>query len=235
MTSVNISERFKNIIRKQLEVNKRRLYLESSNHIEDNKTFSYFMVDHPINQNTYNHNFKSIIFTSIKSHDPDCNLYPYGNNNDDDDYDYDECKCKRKNTGDIYFHLHIIYKADENSQAILVYSHSVLVDALNSHSSFEDLCSEIPSIFNICNCGSVTDVNTKMCNECYINSYTRTEEEGGRCSICYENEGVWCKTKCPIKPHFFHKHCLDKARETNENCPLCRHRIVEVELNPFNI
>jgi len=233
MTSVNISERFKNIIRKQLEVNKTRLYRESRNHIEDNKIFSYFMVDHPLNRNTYNHNFKSIIFTSIKSHDSDCNLYPYCCYDDDGDNDYDECKCKRKNVGDIYFHLHITYKNQ------VVYRHSVFIYALNMQNSFDDLCSEIPSIINICNCGSVTDVNEKMCNECYINSYTRTEEEGGRCSICYENEGVWCKTNCPIsngsKSHMFHKHCLDKHLEQKNNCPLCRHENIEVELNPFNI
>lgn len=57
-----------------------------------------------------------------------------------------------------------------------------------------------------------------VCDYCYIHQYTRTEEEGGCCAICYENGGRWVEfDKCK---HQFHSVCVAKLEK--KICPLCR-------------
>ena len=64
--------------------------------------------------------------------------------------------------------------------------------------------------YDFCICGN-TAFKDGLCTICYIHQYTRTEEEGGNCAICYENGGRWCEfDKCK---HQFHRHCLDKLEK----------------------
>lgn len=72
-----------------------------------------------------------------------------------------------------------------------------------------------------CRCGHLATMNG-ACDKCYIHSYVRTEEEGGDCCVCAENDGRWVKLECG---HILHNHCFFKIiQEADERrkCPLCR-------------
>lgn len=87
--------------------------------------------------------------------------------------------------------------------------------------------------YMFCKCGQLV-VEENQCSECYIHSYTRTEEEGGDCPICYENEARWCELKCK---HRFHMACMLKVKLQNgyRKCPLCRTMSDTFNLDTFDI
>jgi hypothetical protein len=48
---------------------------------------------------------------------------------------------------------------------------------------------------------------------------------GHQCSICWENvESIetMALTKCPTKPHVFHKNCINTWIQSSASCPNCR-------------
>lgn len=72
-----------------------------------------------------------------------------------------------------------------------------------------------------CRCENLATMNG-VCDKCYIHGYVRSEEEGGDCCICHENDGRWVKLACG---HILHDRCFYKIiYEANEGrkCPLCR-------------
>ena len=74
-----------------------------------------------------------------------------------------------------------------------------------------------------CHCGRRATMNG-ACDECYIHSYVRSEEEGGDCCVCHENDGRWVKLDCG---HILHNHCFFEIKveaEQKRKCPLCRHQ-----------
>lgn len=84
-------------------------------------------------------------------------------------------------------------------------------------------------VYDFCSCDSIA-FKDGLCTYCYIHSYTRTEEEGGNCSICYENGGRWCEfEQCK---HQFHTGCVLKMDK--KICPLCRGK-GEITKDPFDI
>jgi hypothetical protein len=73
--------------------------------------------------------------------------------------------------------------------------------------------------WTFCRCGQLATMN-EACESCYIHSYVRSEEEGGDCCICHENDGRWVKLQCG---HILHRHCFLKiGRGDLQKCPLCR-------------
>lgn len=81
----------------------------------------------------------------------------------------------------------------------------------------------IKASYQICQCGNAA-TKEGWCNTCYIRRHTRTEAEGGDCSVCYENEGRWVRLECK---HELHLHCHDKiepdvSHGCGRKCPLCR-------------
>jgi len=79
--------------------------------------------------------------------------------------------------------------------------------------------------WKLCMCGEVATMNT-ACDKCYIHGYVRTEEEGGDCCVCHENDGRWLKQVCG---HTLHYHCYlkipmekDRGNNVGRKCPLCR-------------
>ena len=100
----------------------------------------------------------------------------------------------------------------------------------------------IPDSVALCVCGELAIKDQGQCKKCYLDCYTRTEEEGGDRSICLENKGVWFKTECG---HIFHAHCIIKALNEKNQCPLCRTRINHCvmnmvmreggQVNPYNV
>ena len=57
--------------------------------------------------------------------------------------------------------------------------------------------------------------------------------EKDKCSICMSN----IEDKCYITPcnHKYHKECIDKWKERNNTCPMCRFKICEEKISDENI
>jgi hypothetical protein len=93
-----------------------------------------------------------------------------------------------------------------------------------------DWLAKIETNFKLCSCGYRVK-RDNWCADCFIHRYERTEEEGGDCCICLQNEGVWVK----ILPcnHILHLHC--RLKIPGWNCPLCRQEMKGFEVNPYNI
>ena len=86
-------------------------------------------------------------------------------------------------------------------------------------------------VYDLCSCDTGRlAFKDGLCSYCYIHYYTRTEEEGGDCSICYENGGRWCEFEdCK---HQFHIGCVSKMDKII--CPLCRGKGA-IKKDPFDI
>jgi hypothetical protein len=74
--------------------------------------------------------------------------------------------------------------------------------------------------WSFCRCGTLATMNG-TCDSCYIHGYVRSEEKGGDCCVCHENDGRWVKLQCG---HILHRHCFIKigVEGTKRKCPLCR-------------
>ena len=86
-----------------------------------------------------------------------------------------------------------------------------------------DWLAENKNAWKFCRCGEVATMND-ACDRCYIHGYFRSEEEGGACCVCHENDGRWVKLHCG---HILHKHCFIKIKTeapsaSMRKCPLCR-------------
>jgi hypothetical protein len=85
--------------------------------------------------------------------------------------------------------------------------------------------------YEFCICNGIV-FKDKLCKNCYPHAYTRSEEEGGDCSICYENSGRWCQfVECK---HQFHYGCIIKSAGHPKKCPLCRNA-GDYKLDPFDL
>ena len=74
--------------------------------------------------------------------------------------------------------------------------------------------------------------NSKL--EKYNKNYSKTMEsipskvvldllKGNQCSICLTEADRLGETVITSCFHIFHKECLDRAKENNKKCPMCRH------------
>ena len=95
---------------------------------------------------------------------------------------------------------------------------------------------QLPSTYQICPCTkhvACTD-GEGWCDQCYVHRYIRTEDEGGDCCVCMENEGVWIKLSCD---HILHGHCYESIPEISwlkRDCPLCRQPVTSIKYNPYD-
>ena len=99
---------------------------------------------------------------------------------------------------------------------------------------------KLPSTFEVCRCAKMVARKDGWCNDCYIYRYTRSEEEGGDCCVCMENEGKWIKLSCN---HVIHEQCYNKIRYIGTTssdpptpllCPLCRQPIITTTPHPYD-
>lgn len=118
----------------------------------------------------------------------------------------DECDCENVRTYTASLH----YKRTELSAYEFMQqdAKSKLFDWINS----------IADSYQVCNCGCELVKRDGLCTMCYILSYERSEEEGGACCVCLENNGRWVKLNCN---HIMHKTCYRNL--VKSECPLCRH------------
>jgi hypothetical protein len=75
------------------------------------------------------------------------------------------------------------------------------------------------------------DYMIQLACDSYEHSYIRTEEQGGDCAICLNNDAAcWSELNCT---HKFHTNCLKQL--VNHVCPLCREPITEVNENVYTV
>jgi hypothetical protein len=169
----------------------------------------------------YNEDIEIKIITDIDSHDDNCDNFPFVVN--------DNCGCPK--VREITFYINIRYKC------INVLQFPMKETTLNK--MLKKIKKDFPDSMFICHCGEKAIEELNKCRQCFIHSYIRTEEEGGDCPICFENDWVWIKTKCN---HIFHQSCLKKAKAVNGLCPICR-AIIDYHIcyphshgvNPYNV
>jgi hypothetical protein len=134
----------------------------------------------------------------------------------------DECDYQKVRIGIIVYYEYNPKKNDLRIDSLLLDA-----DIAIKENMYEFLNKIEGKQWTICPCNSIAKKDG-FCEECYIHSYERTEEEGGNCAICYENNGRWIKLECG---HIFHTYCIRNVVTTSSNgssngwikkCPLCR-------------
>ena len=97
----------------------------------------------------------------------------------------------------------------------------------------------LPTAWELCRCQTVLRDSPSpkhgTCKQCYIRGYIRSEEEGGNCCICQENDDRWVKFKCG---HAIHWHCyllMTDHGMKNMRCPLCREAISGNVVDPYDV
>ena len=199
------------------------------------------------NTSSLTKNFKVNITTSPIEHKQRCRSYqenPDGHENIIPDGHCEEClRCGGQK---LYFELFYVPDGSESwNTRISLGAFSVRSNELESMQSsnitsptWEDCVEKMhhnfppDSEYNICDCGRLCGEICQSppcsnpdqydrCEDCYIYSYIRKEEEGGDCCVCMQNDGVWVKLECN---HIIHKSCWNKILKGRcmNLCPLCR-------------
>lgn len=144
-------------------------------------------------------------------------------NTDETTSETDECGC---DTNRLYT-ASLSYDCKRNKCVNLVeYEFTKTTDKAKLFEWIES----IPDSFQICSCGFELVKRDEWCTMCYIFRYERTEEEGGACCVCLENEGRWIKLTCS---HILHKSCYNNLMKPQ--CPLCRHEHNSFDNDPYLI
>ena len=171
-----------------------------------------------------------ITFSSDKNwHTEDCfdeeGTCQYQNPIDEKDGSCDRCGVQYG----ITFTMYIIYKfSPYRSLGIerINFTKDTTIDEM--HEKFQKLSGKT---YEICPCYKSLTYKDGFCKECYIRVYTRTEEEGGDCSICMQNEGRWIQlNECK---HIFHSWCINKL--IDKKCPLCRNNNIKCTYDPYDV
>ena len=138
-----------------------------------------------------------------------------------------DCTCDKE----YVFYLNLLYHTYTNVN-LTTYQFSS-VDPLDQALKW---VSDIPSSFELCHCMDSRAVKDGWCDNCYIYRYLRTEDEGGDCCVCLENEGRWVKM-LPCN-HIIHVQCynrLHKPYPHTTKCPLCRQAVTDYDYDPYDV
>lgn len=139
----------------------------------------------------------------------------YGDIEEEDNYvteEQGECEiCKEK----FCMRYTILIRARRCTLTVITYYDDTTLEQVIA--MVKDLTGKV---FEFCKCGD-TVVKESKCKACYVHSYTRPEEEGGDCAVCYDNGGRWMQfNECK---HAFHYGCFKKLQDIPKKvCPLCR-------------
>ena len=230
-----ITERNVDIIRKTIEMKYEELIHNSYKTIKkkinegiDDLTCRY---TYPINKNLS-------LFVNVYQveHKKTCRNYVRERNNLIDDY-HDGCNICNRVYG---YKLFFILQYNEGLN-IIIESFGIKSRYKNQDNVFNntwrDCIAEMESIiipgseYIFCKCGELcTNTNGKRydtCANCYINSYTRSED----CCICLDNGYCWVQLACK---HSMHSHCWNKITKGQPICPLCRAFTTVEIVNPYN-
>lgn len=123
--------------------------------------------------------------------------------------------CSHCNHTDAYIHVTVGHKVRGSLRNVYLKHSNIDVQDVTKDTLYgwvETLREE----WSICLCGSVATIHGK-CKTCYMHGYERTEEQGGNCCVCHENDGRWIRYLCG---HEIHLHCHQHLEK--KKCPLCR-------------
>jgi len=202
-TTTIISDRMKELFIRSATI----MYQESRNMAE-----TWDVPDKPIRHRHLNQKYIVGYMLKAPHHNYNCNLDFEGIVESGD-----ACDCERQ--------IAMTFYIEENHRDIFkweTWSLERLITELETFNSYQ-----------LCACGSLVDENGDgWCQSCFIHRYHRTEEEGGDCCICMENEGVWMKLICK---HVVHRNCY--LKQNKYACPLCRAISMphECEIHPYDI
>ena len=207
---IELTPRFIQVLSRSIKVNREEIEAELDNH-DDDQGFRY------------NEKFKVKFHYDLQRHSEDCEEY-----DEDSDHNIVVGECKECGSEYIRYDCNIYY--GDNFVETVSWSKTT---------TLEELMAKIQLLsgekYYECKCGNIRKLlqYDGMCKTCYIWSYTRTEEEGGDCAICYENNGRWIElTTCK---HQFHYGCIKTYN--NKKCPLCRHEYIthcDFKMDPYD-
>ena len=138
--------------------------------------------------------------------------------------------CSHCNHTDAYLHVSVGHRARGTQHFVYLVHHNYDVKNITKDTLYgwiETLREE----WSLCQCRSVATIHDK-CKTCYLHGYQRTEEQGGNCCVCHENDGRWIRYQCG---HEIHLHCHRRIEQ--KKCPLCR-AIVETSttlIDPYDV
>jgi hypothetical protein len=206
---IELKDRFIQVLSRSIKFNRKEIEEELNNHNNDGGF-------------QYNEKIKVNFTFYSKQHSEDCEEY------DEDSDNYITGECKECGSEDIQYRCIIHY--DDNYITTVKWNKTTTLSHL-----MEMLLDLSGEKYQVCKCGNTGKLlqYDGMCKTCFIWSYTRTEEEGGDCSICYENNGRWVELK--TCKHQFHYGCIKKYN--NKKCPLCRHEYIthcDFTMDPYD-
>lgn len=199
MTTITISPRIKEVFRRFVEV-------EADDMIQHIKTLNNDSSEQEMEQEASVRAGKIVMKLSggPGGHDDDCGLgyLAYGGT----------CRCDHSNA---YLHVSVGHMVDGISYHVFLTHHNYDVKDITADTLYRWV-EALQEEWKLCQCNSVATIRGK-CKTCYMHGYVRTEEQGGDCCVCHENDGRWIRYQCG---HEVHVHCHRKI--TTGKCPLCR-------------
>jgi hypothetical protein len=103
----------------------------------------------------------------------------------------------------------------------------VCLNAVNNNCNMLEFVPDLLKTKDLCKIAYATDKKTiRFIPDTYIDFiHEIIESTEDECSICYNNEGIWCKLECD---HTFHVKCVKSIffhKTLKKQCPLCRSKI----------
>jgi hypothetical protein len=214
MTTIDIPKRLFTLMIRATEIKWEQLLEEAKKQNSTDEGRKEYMDKDFYDDTFYTLTFGDFEFTLdydiISTHDDTC-FDDEGNSNQDERLLLsDTCNCDK----------------DESYSIGLRYKDKGLFYKVINETSLEaalKIVGGIKATYEICMCGE-TASKDGWCVGCYIHRYTRTEEEGGVCSCCYENEGRWVRLECKHEIHLSCFHKIEFDVKKGRKCPLCRHQ-----------
>jgi len=222
MTTITLSERVKTLLLRFLEVHMPKIVKDAKECVgmepENDEWTTMFRVK----------DWKLAISVLAPEHEEDCS---HADNGDDLAYEEtcDECDPVPHR---LFFHLSYKRTYIDHKQYCLAVTQE----------SFLTWIQSLETEWKLCRCGetlrSYPSPKEDVCSQCYIHGYIRTEEQGGDCCVCHENDGRWIRFKCN---HEIHYHCYRVMTDNGKRsmkCPLCREPIIPISDNvvdPYNV
>lgn len=159
---------------------------------------------------------------SVPEHDDDCEY-------EDEVSEEHDCKCSK------YMTLTVVLQyISIGHRYTFLDSYDMTIDLGADKEEIFDWVKKLPDTYQLCVCGEKAEKDN-WCYNCYIFRYTRSEDEGGNCCVCLENEGRW--TKLRNCGHIIHSHCWDKIKISTccSTCPLCRQLPAGHDMDPYDV
>jgi len=222
MTTIILSDRVRTLLQRFVEVNLQKILTDAKEYVGQESEEEEWTTEFQVSD------WKLRISVLTPEHEEDCS------HADDGDYLSYEETCDECNPTPHRIWVTLSYKKSciaYKQYCLEVRQESILI-----------WIKSLETEWRLCRCGETIrefpSPNKDLCSQCYIHSYVRTEEQGGDCCVCHENDGRWIRFKCN---HETHLHCYRRMTnngQENMKCPLCREPISPPsarEFDPYDV